>query len=516
MTANNWDIRIPQIPLFLGDAFFDEENSFLARYLVAHRRGGKSFGISKKFRAVCTELLHEQTIFKIRGDVDSKNPKLAFFAPTKVQARQIIWDYFQTDLLTLPGAKANKQTLTITIPRPFTGDYIEVLLLASKQHDRVRGLALRYAAIDEVQDAPEDFMRSVGPALKDSRGEAIFSGTAKGEDHFFDMIKRAISMKAPTFMFPVTRTNIFSDDEIRTMIAEYERGLFLREMMCAFTAPLDGAIYYNNIKQYENNPVFLSSTYNPYKTTYMACDIGIGEGFAAWVYQLGEDRKSINIRDFYTGYDTLQDLHDDLDEDDCMPDVIQLPHDGGRKIVSASKATTQKDVFREVFKHQRIDPLKKPSDKMVNINTVRQNIGMLRFPRKEGIDIMVGEGIYEGSVVQTNAHNGLKKVKQHCRKVDKQTGRITEMIDKSRGNDHAADALETAFMALKVKKGVATRVLQHKVDNNPSFYVASGGYRRANSSKYTNSIRPEFDKGSEVNYPVGMFGPKGGFDGHSF
>ena len=504
--ANNWDLRVTQVPLFIGDAFHDEENKIRARYLVAHRRGGKSFGIAKKFRQVATELLHEPEIFKMRGDVDSRNPKMAFFAPTKVQARQIIWDYFQTDLLTLPNAKANKQTLTITIPRPLTGDYIEVLLLASKQHDRVRGLALRYAAIDEVQDAPADFMASVSPALKDLNGEAVFSGTAKGEDHFFDLTKRAIEMGAPTYMFPVTRTGVFTDEEIKTMLKEYDRGLFMREMMCAFTAPLDGAIYYNEIKNQEKNPRFTSSVFDPYKTTYMACDLGIDEGFAAWVYQLGNNGKHINMREFYTGYSTLQELHDDLSDDDCMPDVIQLPHDNTRRVLSAHKETTQKDVVREVFRYQRIDTLK-PSDKTVVINTVRQNMHMLRFPRVDGIDLISEGGVYLGEPVKTNCYQGLSKVKQHSRKVDKHTGRVTETIDKNRGNDHAADALETLFMALRVKNGQATRQIQHKADDQVHAVAPQNnvGYRRTNTSRFSGVTQQKIDNAPELPYPVGMF-----------
>lgn len=504
MTPNNWNLRVTQIPYFLGKAQFNEEAEALARHVVAHRRGGKSFGISKKFRQVCTELLHEPEIFKIRGDVDSRNPKLAFLAPTKVQARQIIWDYFQSDLVSLPGAKANGQMLTIKIPRPLTGDHIEVMLFASKQHDRIRGLALRYAAVDEVQDAPEDFMESIKPALRDSNGEVIFSGTAKGEDHFYDLIKKAIEMKLATFLFPVTRTKVFDDKEIAQMIKEYDWGMFLREMMCDFSAPLEGAIYYNTLIECEKQHYFTDSTFCPHNTTYMACDIGVAEGFAAWVYQLSPCNSKILMRDFYTGYETMQELHDDLEMDDCMPDIIQLPHDGNKRQLSGKVVRRNRDVFREVFKHQRLVDVDKPGQKMVAINTVKQNLHMLRMPKKTGIDIMESQNIYSGKTRGTDCYAGLKKVKEHSRKKNKDTGKVTEQIDKSRGNDHAADALETAFLALNVKKGVAHRTYNYKAET-PKIQIFSNfaGYRRNNYSRFSGTT-PSLDEMVENNYPQKM------------
>lgn len=505
MNANNWKLRVTQIPYFLGEAQYNEEAEAKARHVVAHRRGGKSFGIAKKFRQVCTELLHEPEIFKIRGDVDSRNPKMAFFAPTKVQARQIIWDYFQSDLCSLPSAKANGQMLNIKIPRPLTGDHIEVMLFASKQHDRVRGLALRYAAIDEVQDAPEGFMESLKPALRDSNGEVIFSGTAKGEDHFYDLMKKAIEMKLPTFMFPVTKTGVFSEKEIAQMRAEYDEGMFLREMMCDFSAPLEGAIYYNTLLECEKNHSFTSSVFCPHDTTYMACDIGVADGFAAWVYQLSRCKTRIHLRDFYTGYETMQELHDDLETDECMPDIIQLPHDGNKRQFSGKKVRRNRDVVREVFKHQRIVDVAKPGQKMVAINTVKQNMYMLRMPKKTGIDIMESENIYSGKTRGTDCYVGMKKVKEHSRKKNLQTGKITEQIDKTRGNDHAADALETAFLALDVKKGMAHRTFEYKAET-PKMgpIVGFHGYRRTNYSRFSQNT-PSLDEMVERKYTSGEF-----------
>ena len=59
---------------------------------VAHRRAGKTTAIVLAMAKLIDELLQEKEIFKLRKDVDSYNPRVAFSAKTQKQAREIVWN----------------------------------------------------------------------------------------------------------------------------------------------------------------------------------------------------------------------------------------------------------------------------------------------------------------------------------------------------------------------------------------------------------------------------------------
>ena len=449
-----FNLRITQIPFFRPDVYtFDKEHKHYVLNVLAHRRAGKSKGESWSVRNDVDKFLSEDEIYNIRADVDSDNPLIVYSAPTKLQARQIIWKYFQQDLAGIPGVKFNNTRLSVTIPRPKTKDEIEVYLMASKNHDRARGLKIRKLYNDEAQDSPENAVASsFRPALKDTNGYLVQTGTAKGCDHFYTSLCHYHDIGAHMFMYPITMTGVFTDKEIWNIKQECIGGEFEREYMLDFFAALEGVFYHNLFVQLEKETDFFTAVKEPSASNILGVDIGIGKGFAAWAVQQRYDDRKLHVQDYYSDYDNLDALKNDLEDDDNMPDVIILPHDGNTRVMQVAESKTNKDMFKEVFPRTQIRTVKRcsPREKMKEIDRVGRHLHLLRFPEKE---------------MPSDAHIGRRNLKEFGRKKNPTTGVFMDQVDKSRGVDHAADAMATLMVGLGVKDGDFTRKFTYKVGN---------------------------------------------------
>lgn len=473
--TQNFRLRRTQYPFFMkNNSFFDEDEKVSMMIHCVHRRGGKSVGAAFQDARDTQRLLNEMEVYKLRGDVDSTFPVIGYVAPTKLQARQIIWDNYKNFFEGFEGVRFNNTQLSITIPRPVIGDHITVQLFASKNHDRIRGLKLVKANVDEIQDShPDAVSKSIMPTLKDSRGLMNAFGTAKGEDMLHTMIVKAIETGKPCFLMPIDQTGVFTDKEIEAIRAECVDGAFEREYMLDFTAKLPGTFFHSKIEEMKREPWFYMSEYQPELTNVMGVDIGVGEGFAAWTAQTDNYNNVINIQDFYTGYDNLMDLRKDMAEDDFLPDVIFLPHDGKTRSLGAHKADTPKQRFREIFPESLIKPQKRTQELMTDIARINENLHLLRFP---DID------------ASTDAHRGLRYMGEFCRKKDPSTGANMDAIDKSRGVDHAADAMRTLFNGLNVADGRIKRPYEYKRHHGTAKYQNSRLYTPHFSKRFSNDM----------------------------
>ena len=444
MSAKTWKLRKLQI-MMLGNV--QRFNSSYNTY-IAHRRGGKSKGGAMWFDYEASKLLQEKEIFKLKGDVDSRNPNMSYLAPTKRQARDIIWEYFQEHLGRYHGAKPNEAQLTITIPRPLTGDRIKVSLYASKFHDRMRGTQQRKIFIDELQDAPvEALSRSVLPTM-DSLGEenvTLFaSGTVKGKDHLHDWCLDQHEQGNILRISPVTMSGTYTPEEIEELKKKYAHDVFLREYMCDFGAPLEGTFFNKRLTNLQKvNPYFFNATYDERLPIIAGFDLGIGKALAVWVIQVPSPQQ-INILDFYEDYVEMGDLADDMKEEGTYPDVIFMPHDGNTRQSTVRGEVKKKHVVKTAFPDCYVyEPLKKATKVETAIQNASNHLHLLHFPPKDA---------------RTSAHTGLAHLMAYGRSRDKLTGHYRDVIDKSRGVDHAADALRTVFEGLKCRNKMVRRI----------------------------------------------------------
>lgn len=136
--------------------------------VCAGRRCGKS-------RLAATSLI----IYGLRCPAGSG---VMYIAPTQGQARVIIWDVLMEigrDVI----ASSHVNNMEIKLVNGCT-----IYIRGADRPDTLRGVSLTYAVLDEYADMkPVVWEQIVRASLSDKKGDALFIGTPKGRNHFYDL-----------------------------------------------------------------------------------------------------------------------------------------------------------------------------------------------------------------------------------------------------------------------------------------------------------------------------------------
>lgn len=140
------------------------------KVIAAGRRCGKS-------RLAATMLI-------IEGLQCPAGSAVLYVSPTMGQSRQIVWDLL-LDLGREIIQTSNVNNLDITL---INGARIYVR--GADRPDTLRGVSLTFAVLDEVADIkPQAWEQVIRASLSDKKGKAIFIGTPKGRNWFYDLWK---------------------------------------------------------------------------------------------------------------------------------------------------------------------------------------------------------------------------------------------------------------------------------------------------------------------------------------
>lgn len=138
------------------------------KVIAAGRRCGKS-------RLAATMLI-------IEGLRCPQGSAVLYVSPTMGQSRQIVWDLL-LDLGREVIQTSNVNNLDITL---INGARIYVR--GADRPDTLRGVSLTFAVLDEVADIkPQAWEQVIRASLSDKKGKAIFIGTPKGRNWFYDL-----------------------------------------------------------------------------------------------------------------------------------------------------------------------------------------------------------------------------------------------------------------------------------------------------------------------------------------
>lgn len=144
------------------------------KVIVAGRRCGKS-------RLSAVSLL-------VEGLRCPPGSAVMYVAPTQGQARQIIWDLLMDlgrDVIS--GSHVNNMDITLI-------NGAKIYVRGSDRPDTLRGVSLTFLVLDEVADIKsETWEKVLRAALSDKKGKALFIGTPKGRNWFYEMYNLGIS-----------------------------------------------------------------------------------------------------------------------------------------------------------------------------------------------------------------------------------------------------------------------------------------------------------------------------------
>lgn len=240
---------------------FQDKTRF--KVIAAGRRCGKS-------RLAATTLL-------IEGLRCPSGSAVLYVAPTNGQARQIIWNVLlDIGREVIQSSHINNMDITL-----INGAMIYVR--GADRPDTLRGVSLTYAVLDEVADIkPEAWEQVIRASLSDKRGRAIFIGTPKGRNWFYDLFNLGQSEKDEewkSWHFTTKDNPLIDPQEIEAAKKTLSSFAFKQEYMASFdNAGSD--IFKENWIKYGEEPDFGSY--------YVTCDLA---GFEDVAKSSGSNKK---------------------------------------------------------------------------------------------------------------------------------------------------------------------------------------------------------------------------------
>jgi phage terminase large subunit len=248
--------------------------------IVAHRRAGKTV-------ATVNDLIR-------RAIQDGKtNGRYAYVAPLYGQAKAVAWDYlrrFSQPLL----ANANETELRVDLVNG-----ARIRLYGADNPDTLRGIALDGVVLDEVADMkPRVWSEVIRPALSDRQGWAVFIGTPKGHNSFYDIWTRAQDDPAWfTLRLKASDTHLIADDELASAKAQMSDDQYAQEWETSFEAAIQGAYYGKELLEAEQQGRISNVPVDKGLPVHTAWDLGIGDSTAIWFVQ--QAGKEVRVIDYY-------------------------------------------------------------------------------------------------------------------------------------------------------------------------------------------------------------------------
>ena len=376
----------------------------LRTVVVAHRRFGKSVA-----------LINQLIMSALKCNL--QRPRYAFIAPTFKQAKLVIWDYlkFYTGSINdtqqkIKGEKPyvtyNENELRCDLPNES-----RITLFGADNYDSIRGLYLDGVVMDEFAQIPKPaWTEVISPMLIDRQGFAVFSGTPKGQDYFYELYQQAVANpdRWGRAMFKASQTGIIPQAELDILKKEMDPATYAQEFECSFTGSIKGAYYNNLIDLALEEGRITKVPYNPAAPVLTAWDLGMSDSTSIWVVQKSPDKQMYHIIDY------IEDSNKTLPQYLAMLKMRGyenihgiLPHDAMQR--SISTGLTRVEVLMQ--HGLKVTPLAKlPIDD--GINAVRQFLSKCLFDEakcRKGISALrnyhAKEDIKKGMITRVPNHD---------------------------------------------------------------------------------------------------------------
>lgn len=294
---------------------------------MAHRRAGKTV-------ACINDLIK-------RAFTDGKQVgRYAYIAPYHSQAKSIAWDYllrYTADVRT----QANASELWVEL---LNGARIR--LFGADNPDALRGLYLDGVILDEYADMrPRVWGEIIRPLLADREGWAVFIGTPKGHNAFYEIFKTSqVSSSWYSASIKASESGLLPKSELEDAARGMSEDQYEQEFECSFEAAILGAYYGKELKFAEHR--ITDVPYEPETTVYTAWDLGYHDDTAIWFYQviMGE----IHLIDYFSGSGlSVADYAKAVLDKPYKYEKHWLPHDARAKTL----ASNGKSIIEQLSEH---------------------------------------------------------------------------------------------------------------------------------------------------------------------
>jgi len=271
------EVVIPYKPRELQEGLHDSMKRW--NVVCCHRRFGKTvFAINHLLRDCLTS--------------NKERPRYAYLAPTYKQAKTIAWDYLQHYSRPIPGIVINQAELRIDYPN---GGRIQ--LFGCDNPDALRGIYLDGCILDEYAQMPSSLFGEVlRPALSDRQGWALFIGTPKGKNAFYDLYEHASNDdRWYAVTYKASETGVVADEELTDAKAIMTDDEYEQEYECSWTAAIKGAVYGKEMAACLRDKRVGFIPVEPSIPVHTFWDLGISDAMSIWFVQaIGKEIRFIN------------------------------------------------------------------------------------------------------------------------------------------------------------------------------------------------------------------------------
>lgn len=321
-------VALPYKPRSAFHAFHARKQRWAC--LVAHRRAGKTVAAVNDGVKLAIESVNTQGLANYA-------PHVSYIAPFRSQAKQIAWEYLKYYTRQIQKGPPNESDLYVELVTN-----ARIRLFGADNADSLRGIGNDLVICDEYGDfRPSIWGNVIRPTLSDRMGRAIFMGTPKGKNQFWDIYDEARSNPAEWFCATVkaSESKILPPEELAALKKQLSNDQYLQEYECSFEAAILGAYYGVEMRELGEAGHITDVAYDPSLPTYTAWDIGHRDDTAIWWYQV--IRSEIHVIDFYSASG---------EDPESIAEIVNakpyhygqhfLPHDAKAKTFAASGKST--------------------------------------------------------------------------------------------------------------------------------------------------------------------------------
>lgn len=247
--------------------------------VVAHRRAGKTV-------AAIMDLIDAALRCTKEGG------RFAYVAPYYAQAKDVVWAYVKRYVGSIPGVSVNEGELRADLPNG-----ARIRLYGADNYDRMRGIYLDGVVLDEYADQPPQAWREViRPALADRQGWAVFIGTPKGRNAFYDVYQDAVaSDEWFSLKLKASETGLIPGEELDALKRQMSANEYRREFECDFDAAVEGAYFAEGLEQARSEQRIGKVAADPLMQYRAFWDIGVRDACSIWVAQfIGREIRLLN------------------------------------------------------------------------------------------------------------------------------------------------------------------------------------------------------------------------------
>ena len=244
----------------------------------------------RRFNVIVCHRRFGKTVFALNHLIDRvlrctlPMPRGAYIAPTYGQAKRVAWAYLKLYTDNIPGVVVNEADLKVTFPH----NNGSITLLSAENPASLKGIYLDIVLLDEFGEMnPVVWREVIRPTLSDRRGSAIFIGTPKGQNHFYDMYEYA-GTGDPEWhraMYKASETGIIPDGELESAQRQMALEEYQQEYECSFNAGLVGAYFAHELAKAESEKRITSVAHERTLLVDTYWDLGHNDAMAIWFGQ---------------------------------------------------------------------------------------------------------------------------------------------------------------------------------------------------------------------------------------